>query len=357
MAGTDVDWSQPNRFQLKALFEALLSAYLSMNGFSTFLMLELGRNYGHIVSRELPFPEGLLQVLSVARADGWLTELVQRAIAHKPRNPKLELLARTFPLVADDRVPTAIGSSLEDLVRQNAGFAELHSFLSQLDAIASRVCRIEQPLGQALGTGWLVDADLVMTNWHVVPNALTGASAPAKLALRFDYGEREGAVNEGVVARLVADEWCVASSPAAASEMGTGQSGPSGDHLDYALLRLADRVGEQRGWIEIHADQSPPDDQDVLFVVQHPAGDPVKLAAGASRGLSAGGWRLFHDVDTARGSSGSPVFDFATQRVVALHHAGDFLYRQTGLGRPERNQAIPIAHICTSLKQQGAMPF
>jgi hypothetical protein len=357
MIETAVDWSQPSRFQLKALFEALLFAYPSLNEFATFLMLELGRSYGHIAAREIPYRDGLLQLLIAARGDGWLDQIVQRAIADKPRSPKLELLARTYPLVADDHVPSAVGSSLEELVRQNAGFADLHQFLAALDKIASRVCRIEQPLGQARGTGWLVYSDLVLTNWHVVRDALSGAEDPADVALRFDYGTREGAVAKGRVVRLVGDKWCVANSPAAEREMGTGGSGPSAGHLDYALLRLAERVGEQRGWIDIKIGPTLPVDRDILFVVQHPDGRPVKLAAGTSRGLSGDGWRLFHDVDTLPGSSGSPVFDFASQRVVALHHAGDVLYHETHLGEPERNQAIPIAHIHTALRQQGAVPF
>ena len=71
-----------------------------------------------------------------------------------------------------------------------------------------------------------------------------------------------------------------------------------------------------------------------LFVPQHPAGEPARIAG--ARGDAAGncavaenaydGYATDSDVsyycDTAGGSSGSPVLSRKTGKVVALHHFG-----------------------------------
>jgi hypothetical protein len=350
-----IRWSDSNTFQFAALHEALLFAYPTQTDFATFLMLKLGKMYGHSASTALPYPEGLLLVMMQARAQGWLDQLFARALGDRPNSPKLSVLDRAATTVADD-VSERVGIPLEDLVRNHPGFTDLHAFLARLDDMARWVCRIEQPLNRPVGTGWLVAQDLVLTNWHVVRRVLSGETSSTDIGLRFDYGVRQGGVGSGDVAGL-AQDWCVASSPAAPAELGTGLGEASGATLDYALLRLANPRGEANGHFEIRAGQAQPGDDDILFAIQHPDGEPVKLAAGAARGLGAGGWRLWHDIDTAKGSSGSPVLDFATQRVVALHHAGDVLYHQTGLGSPERNQAVPIARIVADLQDGNVPPF
>ena len=63
---------------------------------------------------------------------------------------------------------------------------------------------------------------------------------------------------------------------------------------------------------------------------------------GQSDGLNANETRLRHQVNTKRGSSGSPCLN-ARLELVALHHAGDPNFDPAR--RPAWNAAVPIAAI------------
>jgi hypothetical protein len=75
-----------------------------------------------------------------------------------------------------------------------------------------------------------------------------------------------------------------------------------------------------------------------LAILQHPLGDPVKLALDfADRGAPASSMRrVRYTVATQPGSSGSPVLAAQSLALVALHHGGvDSAF----------NQGIPISAI------------
>jgi hypothetical protein len=235
-------------------------------------------------------------------------------------------------------------------------------WLARLEAIGQCTCRIEYPVNTARGTGWLVGRDLLLTNWHVVDAALPGGAWDAReIVCRFDYALTAQGTQPGSEQRL-APAWCVDASPPSPAELGTGAGAATADTLDFALLRLARPVGDEpapsgnaRRWIEIGPPQPLPKANDIVFVVQHPQGLPVKLAAGDVRSVAADGLRLYHSANTQGGSSGSVVLD-AKLQPVGLHHAGDLLYGATGLGTPQRNQAVPIGPIAARLHAAGHLP-
>ena len=157
----------------------------------------------------------------------------------------------------------------------------------------------------------------------------------------------------------MADEWCIDASPPSTSELGTGTDEPSGDTLDYALLRLENAVGEEktpagdkRGWVQIKTDQPLPQQSEIVLVVQHPDGLPVKLAIGDVADASAAKARIFHTANTKGGASGSVVVN-AKLEPIGLHHAGDLLYNRGKIGKPEKNQAVPIGIILARLVKKG----
>jgi hypothetical protein len=113
-----------------------------------------------------------------------------------------------------------------------------------------------------------------------------------------------------------------------------GEKVLSTDHVyDYTLFSVGDfNAVKKFGYLLL--DSTRPAKNQELYVPQHPAGEPTRIAG--SLGEKAGncsvadpnytGYAAGSDVsyycDTEGGSSGSPVLSRATNRVVALHHFG-----------------------------------
>jgi hypothetical protein len=353
-----VDWSNPTRFQLEALHEALLFAYPKPADLNLLLQFRLNKDYYQLAPVGVSYQNGLLDILLDARGGGWLAGLVQKARQHKPDSPKLLCVDRNFELT-NASVPTALGRSLEDIVRSEGSYYDLIPWVQKLEELASRTCRIEYPVNTARGTGWLVGADLLLTNWHVIESALPGGSWNAGgFVCRFDYAMTLGNTQSGIEVRL-ANDWCVDSSPPSSSELGTGNDEPTGETLDFALLRLERPVGQEntatgqkRGWVAVSKDQPLPQDHDIVLVVQHPEGLPVKLAIGDVTEKSTNNLRILHTANTNPGASGSVVVN-ARLEAIGLHHAGDLLYSKGKIGTPLKNQAVPTSKIIGRLVERG----
>src|SRR5262249_38614584 len=148
-----------------------------------------------------------------------------------------------------------------------------------------------------------------------------GAKAAGKvgeLGCRFDYVRRvDGSVEPGQLVML-ANPGDLDTSPYSAAEATTDPDNPAPtlDELDYALLRLAGRVGEQevagapRRWISLPSAVVPLGADAPILIVQHPEGTPMKLALDTQAviGLNGNATRLRYRTNTDPGSSGSPVF-------------------------------------------------
>ncbi len=95
--------------------------------------------------------------------------------------------------------------------------------------------------------------------------------------------------------------------------------------LDFAVLRLEGEPGRVFGFVKLA--RRLPVAREPLYVIQHPGGGPkmISQAECAVRTIRAEGYAgdtdFGHTCDTARGSSGSPVFDRMHQ-VIGIHHRG-----------------------------------
>jgi hypothetical protein len=148
-------------------------------------------------------------------------------------------------------------------------------------------------------TAFLVSASLMMTNNHCINTDEEMRSAIAE----FDYDAAGVHPEKRRFKELVAHD----------------------ENLDYSLIRL--QSPSSRAALPL-ADMTLTENEGLL-VIQHPAGLPKKfsridcLVRGVELpGMSDAKTDFGHFCDTQGGSSGSPVQDFQTGRVVGLHHLG-----------------------------------
>jgi hypothetical protein len=191
---------------------------------------------------------------------------------------------------------------------------------------ASPVARLRfmVPDGEAVCTGFLVGPDLLMTNEHCINN-----DDQARTALvEFGYDSEAAQTRRYRVLKVEAADF----------------------GLDYSLLRLSGDASQHR---RLFLEASAAANRARLYVIQHPGGLPKKAAFppncgvdGAERaGRDATNTDFGHICDTLGGSSGSPVLDWTTGRVVGLHHLGF----RAGIDEPV-NQAVHIRDILAHLK-------
>lgn len=305
-------------------------------------------------------PKIVYDLISKSEQEGWTPKLVSAARDERPASSLVAIAAEALRLAA----ATPARRQLERMISEAAGMLDPVSWRGRLAQIESQVCRIEIPVvgGRVRGTGVLVGPDEVLTNQHVIARLAEGTADVARVRLRFDYKRMEDGVevNPGTEYELDADDWLIASAPPSELDdlADTGGRDPDSGELDYALLRLAERVGEQpvgtnaspgaprRDWVDL-AGAAVPEIGSPLFIMQHPAGEPVKLAIDSVIGVNDNKTRIRYRANTEAGSSGSPCFDIDLNWV-ALHHSGDPDFDPDH--KPEYNEGVPADAIAADIE-------
>lgn len=348
--------------QFEEFTRALIDAY-SQADLRAMLRFRLDKNLDAIALGE-DLTEIVFRVIETAEREGWTDRLLLAARESNPGDPELLAFAQQFELAPT----TPPRSDLERLITKTNSFLDIAKWRMRLGELEGQVCRVEIPDGY--GTGFLLGPDVVMTNYHVVQSIIEQRGVGAdKVVLRFDYKRLEDGttLNPGREFRLAA-EWLIDDSPMSpVDSQPEPKSGvPQPDQLDYALLRVegtpglesignADDPGApRRKWIDVPTTPYDFLPQSALFIVQHPQGEPLKLALDddAVIGLNANATRVMYKTNTEPGSSGSPCFN-ANWELVALHHSGDPNFDPAH--KPTYNEGIPCSAIVNLLQQRGHM--
>ncbi|MFG2981621.1 trypsin-like peptidase domain-containing protein [Streptomyces sp. NPDC048258] len=159
------------------------------------------------------------------------------------------------------------------------------------------------------GTGWLIAPDLLVTNHHVVnarkrTDGQQQVAEPVDLRLqaqgsrsRFDYlSEDDADTEEARASELVACD----------------------EELDYAVLRLTGAPPRPFLRVATAPLAVAKDTPVALNIIQHPGGEPKRIALRNNLAFEADDRDVRYFTDTRGGSSGSPVLT-DDWTVVALH--------------------------------------
>ncbi|WP_432034776.1 trypsin-like peptidase domain-containing protein [Streptomyces cucumeris] len=268
-------------------------------------------------------------VLREADNRGRLEGLLTVAVSEYPGNAELRTaLAAEFDrsAVPAPAVPgvrfSATGA--EKLMGSQSTLLPL-SFLEHGVRAARSVGLLRGPT-EALGTGFLVAGDLVVTNHHVLPDAETAATARIVLG----YQERtDGEIDGGRSFAL---------DPA----LGFAVS----EEHDLAVVRSGAPLNAAWGALELAPAGAVTPRR--LNIVQHPAGGPKKVALYHNVVSHSDEDRLLYFTDTLPGSSGSPAFD-DQWRVAAVHRAGGTLPSPDGSGHVYSNEGTPVRRLAELL--------
>ncbi|MFL5341422.1 MAG: trypsin-like peptidase domain-containing protein [Gemmataceae bacterium] len=365
---------------MKEIRDAILDAYdpqtLAMS--LKFLMDERLAN----ITPPGPFDFVVFSLIQWSDQNGRDVELVQSLGKDRPRNARMQQVYRKYGLAVPIGVQQAGGAKsatdaadggLEKIVRPLLAVPDFGLWREKMTRVEGQVCRITLN-GNAQGTGFLVGPDAILTNYHVMKPVIDGLPSGA-VECQFDFKLLKNGTAPYTPIKLAAD-WLIDHSPYSDAEYaGTPDAKlPTPEELDYALIRLADSIGDRpwakspdasgnapnRGWVRVPDVAVAFAAKMAIIIAQHPDGQPMKLALDTdaidqARGfwLNANGTRVRYATNTEGGSSGSPCFDF-DWGLVALHHYGDPKANGSNL-KPlgNWNQGVPIGMIRDRLTRQN----
>jgi hypothetical protein len=241
----------------------------------------------------------------------------------------------------------------------NAAIEGIGLYLASL-----RVCAIK--VGELItGSGFLVGPDIILTNYHVIRDCIDvyeqepedHKSCPP-LGVVFDFRITAENKVEGEICELHPDNWLVSYRKDTLNERNGNidSISPEDTEADFALLRLARRAGDDqvsvigspgwilRGWYKLFDDTISVQEEHEICIIQFPFGQPMKESGGRVLNFNRLRTRLFHNVKTDDGSSGSPVFITGKWKIAAMHQA----YHDNTSKR-----AIPLDLIARQLELDG----
>jgi len=217
------------------------------------------------------------------------------------------------------------GEDAEALVLRQTQTEGIDKWFAAGQQVKRRICRIETPPGNPIGTGFLVGRSAIMTNAHVQAELYqrqterTGeAFSWSKVVARFDFYESARPVHSDP---LLGSTEVPLQEPDRVSDLSIDRLHP----LDCVILRLSKTIAEsapsqedpQRGFLR-HA-KRPPEIGEAIVVVQHPAGRVMEIGLNTVETVDARD--LTYKVNTEKGSSGSPCLSM-DWKVIGLHKSG-----------------------------------
>lgn len=204
---------------------------------------------------------------------------------------------------------------------------------------------------RAIGSGFLVGPDLLLTAEHVVRSGTGPLRHDVEdLDVVFDFydqGRIEAETGEEVGVRKI-PRWSPVHDEELAGVLLSKWDVPA-THLDYALLRLDRRAGEEptedtgvRGWYRLDEKRIDVARAGLVTLYHFPLGKwivPSFIRTGVRLNPAGTETRMRYETNSLPGSSGGFLID-ESGLLIGLHN----------YGTPSENQAIPIWRIAEDLK-------
>lgn len=190
------------------------------------------------------------------------------------------------------------------------------------------VAQIKIPAQSAACTGFLINADTLITNNHCIGSIAQAVNVTA--IFRDAAGGRE---------TYSCDQFIYTSAA-----------------YDFTLVKCANSPGNKYGWVGLY-NQKPAMNAGI-YVVQENCdyiSNPyciVNKFVGFGKILTSQATRIYHDADTLGGSSGSPIFSEDTHQVLALHNAGSPATSTS----PAMNAGVPMHLIKSKILELALAP-
>lgn len=220
----------------------------------------------------------------------------------------------------------ATSEQLEALIDKNRSTLLPISFLDVGRERSRAVARIVTPT--ELGTGFLLNGNLLVTNNHVISDETTAGQSHAE----FNYEQTAaGGDKKPMTFKLIPEKGFKTSKD-----------------LDWTVVRVDGDPNAQFG--EIPLQPAKVVVEDLVSIIQHAGGGPKQIALAHNMVTYVDDRVVQYLTDTLGGSSGSPVFNKDWQ-VVAIHRRYVNI-TDPGSKKPlVRNEGIPIAQLLSGAEE------
>jgi V8-like Glu-specific endopeptidase len=287
------------------------------------------------------------EVLRYANGQGKVPQLLDAAIAERGSLAVvLTELRSEEPVLAADRPAAGDAPSWKNFSadgRQEAviiagqpTFVDV-SFLALGAERAKSVCRLSVtfPRGGGYGTGFRVGPRHLLTNHHVLFDTEDDNRRATVAEAWFDY-ETDGSGGMRSIVQVPCDLDTVVFDLA----------------NDWALVRTSQEIPDAYPALSLVGARAPQVD-DRVYIIQHPEGQPKKIAFQHNLVRAVEPELLQYWTDTEVGSSGSPVFD-DSWNLVGLHHFA--VPAPQGESTTMRNQGRLMSHVVAQMRDMGVYP-
>jgi hypothetical protein len=305
--------------------------------------------------------QAFLQALRYAQQKNWFQDLIDAIIANR---------------LDDGRIATSLASDapaapLQTMINAFHNFMPAHLVVRGLDQASRWTAKITvkgatTAEDETSGTGVLIANNRMLTAWHVVKQ-LFDLQPNGELTPRQDGGARievvfsdfmeligRGTSLLGRGERRVSGHknWCVFFSKCHQDELNSmlpADLEELNGVWDYAIIRLAEPIGFERGWVSPDDRAVVPRPQDQVVLLQHPGGRQMRLvfndiaAPSPQQQTAIPRLRFLHLLNALPGSSGGPCFD-KTFTFFGFHQGA------WNGSNPVTNRGVPLSRVLEHLK-------